>query len=268
MPLTDQMNRKAQTKSLNNYEPFQHAESLNIDVHWEELPHNIHGLWSGTAIIIDPRCNTVQTRCTLAHEIVHAELDQPLLHKHYAARIEARCDRIAATRLIDHDEYQCVLKAYPNNLPYIANELGATQRILHVFAQHHSRESKKMPTPTTNAILAWTLISEIQHPADLPQILTTNEHPIVSFKTFRDSATFTNKRLIVRDAQGLTGKKVEMYSLPYSSIHMWSSENSASSLDRDEELELWTKMGHIKIRIRKGLDVRKIDRLISENVLK
>ncbi|MEU7992047.1 PH domain-containing protein [Rothia amarae] len=125
-----------------------------------------------------------------------------------------------------------------------------------------------MPTPTTNAILAWTLISEIQHPADLPQILTTNEHPIVSFKTFRDSATFTNKRLIVRDAQGLTGKKVEMYSLPYSSIHMWSSENSASSLDRDEELELWTKMGHIKIRIRKGLDVRKIDRLISENVLK
>ncbi|SIK95930.1 Protein of uncharacterised function (DUF1696) [Mycobacteroides abscessus subsp. abscessus] len=214
------MNRKAQTKSLNNYEPFQHAESLNIDVHWEELPHNIHGLWTGTAIIIDP------------------------------------------------DEYQCVLKAYPNNLPYIANELGVTQRILHVFAQHHSRESKKMPTPTTNAILAWTLISEIQHPADLPQILTTNEHPIVSFKTFRDSATFTNKRLIVRDAQGLTGKKVEMYSLPYSSIHMWSSENSASSLDRDEELELWTKMGHIKIRIRKGLDVRKIDRLISENVLK
>ncbi|WP_369796783.1 PH domain-containing protein [Rothia sp. ND6WE1A] len=220
MPLTDQMNRKAQTKSLNNYEPFQHAESLNIDVHWEELPHNIHGLWTGTAIIIDP------------------------------------------------DEYQCVLKAYPNNLPYIANELGVTQRILHVLAQHHSRESKKMPTPTTNAILAWTLISEIQHPADLPQILTTNEHPIVSFKTFRDSATFTNKRLIVRDAQGLTGKKVEMYSLPYSSIHMWSSENSASSLDRDEELELWTKMGHIKIRIRKGLDVRKIDRLISENVLK
>ncbi len=214
------MNRKAQTKSLNNYEPFQHAESLNIDVHWEELPHNIHGLWTGTAIIIDP------------------------------------------------DEYQCVLKAYPNNLPYIANELGVTQRILHVLAQHHSRESKKMPTPTTNAILAWTLISEIQHPADLPQILTTNEHPIVSFKTFRDSATFTNKRLIVRDAQGLTGKKVEMYSLPYSSIHMWSSENSASSLDRDEELELWTKMGHIKIRIRKGLDVRKIDRLISENVLK
>ena len=34
------------------------------------------------------------------------------------------------------------------------------------------------------------------------------------------------KRLIVRDAQGLTGKKVEIYSLPYSSINMWSSENA------------------------------------------
>ena len=136
------MNRKVQTKSLNNYDPFQHAESLNIDVQWRELPHNIHGLWTGTAIIIDPRCNTVQTRCTLAHEIVHAELDQPLLHKHYAARIETRCDRIAATRLINLDEYQCVLKAYPNNLPYIANELGVTQRILKVFTEQIGRGTK------------------------------------------------------------------------------------------------------------------------------
>lgn len=124
-----------------------------------------------------------------------------------------------------------------------------------------------MPTPTTNAILSWLLVAEAPHPADLPTILTNGEVPIASFKTFRDSATFTNKRLIVRDAQGLTGKKVEMYSLPYSAIHMWSSENSASGFDRDEELELWTKVGHIKIRIRRGLDIRKIDQLISQQVL-
>lgn len=54
----------------------------------------------------------------------------------------------------------------------------------------------------------------------------TGETPIAAYKTIRDSAVFTNRRLIIRDAQGLTGKKVEMYSIPYSSINMWSSENS------------------------------------------
>lgn len=136
------MKKRARTKSLNNYDPFQHAESLNIDVQWKELPHNLHGLWTGTAIIIDPRCNTVQTRCALAHEIVHAELDQPLLHKSYAARIEARCDRIAAERLIDPREYNCVLRAYPNNLPQLATELGVTLRMLQAFIDHTKKDRK------------------------------------------------------------------------------------------------------------------------------
>lgn len=119
---------------------------------------------------------------------------------------------------------------------------------------------------SVTAIVAWTLISEAPHPENLGEILTPGEQPVASFKTFRDTATFTNKRLIVRDAQGLTGKKVEMYSLPYKSIDMWSSEN-ASGFDRDEELELWTRVGHIKIKIRKGLNIRRIDQLISTGIL-
>lgn len=121
-------------------------------------------------------------------------------------------------------------------------------------------------SPSTGAILAWTLISECPHPANIGEILAPGEQPVASFKTFRDSATFTNKRMIVRDAQGLTGKKIEMYSLPYKSIDMWSSEN-AGTFDRDEELELWTRVGHIKIKIRKGLDIRRIDQLISAGIL-
>lgn len=60
------------------------------------------------------------------------------------------------------------------------------------------------------AILAWTLVSEAPHPENLGEILAPGEQPVASFRTFRDSATFTNKRLIVRDVQGLTGKKVEV----------------------------------------------------------
>ena len=84
----------------------------------------------------------------------------------------------------------------------------------------------------------------------------------------RDAAIFTDKRMIIRDAQGMTGKKVEMYSLPYSSIDMWSTENASGMFDVNAEVELWTKVGHIKINLGKKVDIRKFDRLIAEAVLK
>jgi hypothetical protein len=71
----------------------------------------------------------------------------------------------------------------------------------------------------------------------------------------------------VRDAQGLTGKKVEIYSLPYSSINMWSSENAGKMLDFNAELELWTRAGHIKVKLDKKIDIRKLDKLIAWAVL-
>ncbi|WP_404437285.1 PH domain-containing protein [Microbacterium aerolatum] len=117
-----------------------------------------------------------------------------------------------------------------------------------------------------SAILSWTLQQEIPVPPDVLLLLAEGEQAVTSFKTFRDSATFTTKRLIVRDAQGITGKKVEIYSLPYSSILMWSSEN-AGTLDWNSELELWTKAGHIKVKLAKGADVRRIDSLIAWAVL-
>lgn len=119
----------------------------------------------------------------------------------------------------------------------------------------------------TAPILAWTLRSEIPVPNDILLMLVEGEQAIASFQTFRDSATFTTKRLIVRDAQGITGKKVEIYSLPYSSISMWSSENAGGVLDRDGEIELWTRAGHIKVKLGKGADVRRIDSLIAWAVL-
>lgn len=119
----------------------------------------------------------------------------------------------------------------------------------------------------TAPILSWTFVSEIPIPEDITQILVAGEKPIMAYKTFRDSAIFTTKRLIVRDAQGITGKKVEMYSLPYSSINMWSSENAGRMLDFNAELELWTRAGHIKVKLNKGVDIRRLDHLISSAVL-
>ena len=119
----------------------------------------------------------------------------------------------------------------------------------------------------TSPILAWTLVSECPIPDDVKEILVPGETAISAYKTFRDAAIFTTKRLIVRDAQGLTGKKVEIYSLPYSSIYMWSSENGAGIFNVNSEIELWTKAGHIKVNLSKGLDIRRLDKLIAEAVL-
>jgi hypothetical protein len=119
----------------------------------------------------------------------------------------------------------------------------------------------------TAPILAWTFVSECPIPDDLGPILVEGEKPIAAYKTFRDSAIFTTKRLIVRDAQGLTGKKVEMYSLPYSAINMWSSENAGRMLDFNAEIELWTRAGHVKVKVNKGVDIRRLDHLISTAVL-
>ncbi|MCA9766609.1 MAG: PH domain-containing protein [Carnobacterium sp.] len=117
------------------------------------------------------------------------------------------------------------------------------------------------------ATLSWTFIEECPIQKDVDDLLIIGEEAIAAYKTIRDSATFTNKRLIIRDAQGLTGKKIEIYSLPYSSITMWSTENSGKLLDFNSEVELWTKAGHFKINLKKGIDIRKFDKLIASVIL-
>ena len=118
----------------------------------------------------------------------------------------------------------------------------------------------------TTAITQWTFMEEISIPQDVTPMLVQGEQAVAAFKTLRDSAVFTTKRLIVRDAQGLTGKKVEIYSLPYSAINMWSSEN-AGTLDINSEIKLWTRAGHMKIKTGRGVDVRRLDVLIAHCVL-
>ena len=115
-------------------------------------------------------------------------------------------------------------------------------------------------------ILTWTFMSETSIPKDVNNMLVDGERAVAAYKTIRDVAIFTNKRLIVRDAQGITGKKTEIYTLPYSSINMYSSEN-AGIIDFNSELELWTRAGQIKVKLGRGADIRRIDSLIAWAVL-
>lgn len=112
----------------------------------------------------------------------------------------------------------------------------------------------------------WTFFQEVQPTQDIINMLIQGEQAFAAFKTIRDIAVFTSHRLIVRDSQGLTGKKIETYSLPWKSVNMWSVEN-AGTFDFNSEVELWTRAGHIKINLKKGADVNRINGLLSAFVL-
>lgn len=115
-------------------------------------------------------------------------------------------------------------------------------------------------------LTTWTFTAECEITSDVNDMLVANETPVCAYKTIRDTAIFTNKRIIVRDAQGLTGKKVEIYTLPYSSINMYSTEN-AGRLDINSEVEMWTRAGKIKINLARGVDIRKLDKVLANAIL-
>ena len=114
--------------------------------------------------------------------------------------------------------------------------------------------------------LSWIFYQEIPVPHDVQELLINGEVAERAFRTVRDVAIFTNKRLIVKDVQGLTGSKVEIYSLPYSSVHMWSTEN-AGMLDFTSEVELWTRAGNIKIQLKRDINIRTFEHILAEYIL-
>ncbi|MCT4634131.1 MAG: PH domain-containing protein [Firmicutes bacterium] len=117
------------------------------------------------------------------------------------------------------------------------------------------------------AIMAWTFIEETPVPAEIDNMLIAGEHAVCAYKTIRDVAVITNKRFIIADKQGITGKKVEIYTIPFKSINMYSSENAGKFLDFNSELELWTRAGRFKLNLKKGIDIRALDKVIAEHIL-
>lgn len=119
----------------------------------------------------------------------------------------------------------------------------------------------------TEVLLTWTFIAKAEPEAEILSILTEGEEILQCYQTVRDQAALTNKRIIIMDKQGITGKKIEIYSLPYRSIDMWSSENVGKLFDLNSELELWTKAGHFKLKLNPNCDIREFDRILGKAIL-
>lgn len=113
--------------------------------------------------------------------------------------------------------------------------------------------------------------SEIPLSDSLKKFLSENEEVQFCVKTVRDVAVFTDKRVLIADKQGITGKKVEYYSIPFKSIVTYAIE-TAGRLDLDSEIKL-TLSGGVNIELKfmkdKNMDglLMKTYNLINEYII-
>lgn len=74
--------------------------------------------------------------------------------------------------------------------------------------------------------------------AEFAPVLAPGERVEHAYQVLRDYLVFTDRRLVLVDKQGITGRKVEYHSIPYRSITHFSVE-TAGHFDLDAELKIW-----------------------------
>ena len=110
-------------------------------------------------------------------------------------------------------------------------------------------------------------VSDNDFASMITPMFVPDEKIIQSFRGIRDGVVFTNKRIIAVNVQGITGKKKDFTTLPYSKIQAYSVE-SAGVFDLDSELDLWfSGMGRVRFEFIAQANVSAICRMISEKVL-
>lgn len=110
-------------------------------------------------------------------------------------------------------------------------------------------------------------VDDRTYAAHLAPMFVPGEEIIGTYQAIRDGIVFTNKRIIVINIQGITGKKKDFTSLPYSKIQAYSVE-TAGHFDLDSELELWfSGLGRVKLEFVAKANVSEICRMISMHVL-
>jgi hypothetical protein len=104
---------------------------------------------------------------------------------------------------------------------------------------------------------------------DLDAILIDGEKVVRGFKIIRDLFIFTDKRLILIDKQGLTGKKAEYHSIPYRSISHFSVETAGTfDLDAEMKIYIYGNMNPIQREFRRGADIQGVQKTLAQFILR
>ena len=104
---------------------------------------------------------------------------------------------------------------------------------------------------------------------DLEATIVEGETVVKAFKILRDLFVFTDKRLLLIDKQGLTGKKVEYHSIPYKSISHFSVE-TAGTFDMDAEMKIYVSGNPTPIQreFKRGTDIVGVQKVLAGFILK
>ena len=110
-------------------------------------------------------------------------------------------------------------------------------------------------------------VKDIQR--DLDAILVDGEQIVRAFRLIRDMFVFTDKRLILIDKQGITGKKAEYHSIPYKSISHFSVE-TAGTFDMDAEMKIYISgnMNPIEREFKRGADIKSVQKILAHFILR
>jgi len=104
---------------------------------------------------------------------------------------------------------------------------------------------------------------------DLDALLADGEQVIQAFKIVLDLFVFTDKRLLLIDKQGMTGKKAEYHSIPYKSISHFSVE-TAGTFDMDAELKIYISSNSTPIQreFKRGTNITGVQKTLAQYVLR
>ena len=104
---------------------------------------------------------------------------------------------------------------------------------------------------------------------ELGEVLVDGEVVEGAYRLIRDMMVFTNKRLILIDKQGMTGRKTAYTSIPYGNISQFAIE-TAGSFDADSELRIWVRgtAQPLTQEFGRGGAIHEVHRTLGKHVLK
>jgi len=114
-----------------------------------------------------------------------------------------------------------------------------------------------------------TEVSSQELSKELAPVLVEGETVLKAFRVLRDMFVFTEKRLILIDKQGVTGKKVEYHSIPYRAITHFTVE-TPGTFDMDAEMKIYLSGNSVPIvrEFKKGTDIVAVQKVLASFILK
>ncbi len=119
-----------------------------------------------------------------------------------------------------------------------------------------------------NSVFKLKKVDASKFDSELRDLLIDDESVIGCYQDIRDHVFFTDKRVIAVNVQGITGKKKDFTTLPYSKISAYSVE-TAGTFDLESELDLfYSGVGRVRFEFKGSSDILEIGRIIAKYALR